>query len=182
MFKDNYKGGYMKLLIKTLLIVLILATTSCADNASHRASAEEFLLAMKTDKMMKPVMKEMENMMVNVSKQMGIPEEESDLLNRHMSRMLKLIEDEFGWDKIKDDFITAYQETYTEDELRTFTAFFKSPAGQIYTDKMPLLMKKTMEITQKNMPAIMEKMQVLQAQMFEDIQNEIAKKQSQKKK
>ena len=38
-----------------------------------------------------------------------------------------------------------------------------------------------MEISQKNMPAMLEKMKVLQEKMVEDTQNEIAKKQVREK-
>ena len=171
----------MKLLFYSILLLCILFPTSFADDSSHRASAEEFLIIMETDQMIKPMFQEMKYMMISSSKQMGIPEEESALFNRHVDRMINMLEGEFGWDKLKDDYIRIYQETYTENELKSFSAFFKTSAGQKYVEKMPLIMKKSMEISQKSMPAMMEKMKVLEAQMLEDVQNEIAKKQAQEK-
>jgi hypothetical protein len=168
----------MKLFFSSILLVLTLVTSSYSDEASHRASAEEFLLVMKTDQMMQPMYQEIRKMMFNMSKQMGIPKEESELFNRHVNRMINMLEDEFGWSKMKDDLIRIYQETYTENELKAFITFYKTPAGQKFIEKMPLLMKKSMEISQKNMPSMIKKMEVLQAKMFEDIQNEIAKKQA----
>jgi hypothetical protein len=135
--------------LHTILLLLLLFTSSYADEVSHRAAAEEFLTIMKTDQIMKPMFQGMEKMLVDMSKQMGIPEEESALFDRHMRRMIKMMEDEFGWDKMKDDFIKIHQETFTEDELKSFTSFYKTPAGQKYIEKTPLLMKKAMEREKK---------------------------------
>lgn len=171
----------MKILINTILLLFITLTASYADEVSHKAAAEELLLVMKTDQMMQPMYQEIRKMMFDMSKQMGISEEESELFNRHMDRLISLLEDEFGWNKLKNDFIRIYQETYTEEELNSFIAFYKTPSGQKLIEKMPVLMKKSMEISQRNMPLMIEKMKVLQAQMMEDIQNEMAKKQTQEK-
>ncbi len=66
---------------------------------------------------------------------------------------------EYSWDNMKDKFATLYAEVYTPDEVKQMIAFYKSPTGQMYLDKEPLLTAKMQEIGQKMLPAIMPKLQ-----------------------
>lgn len=46
------------------------------------------------------------------------------------------------WLKLQPAYVKAYAEVYSADELRSLIAFFKSPIGQTYLDKMPELNRK----------------------------------------
>jgi hypothetical protein len=43
------------------------------------------------------------------------------------------------WLKLKPAYVKAYAEVLSADELRALIAFYKSPIGQAYLDKMPEL-------------------------------------------
>jgi uncharacterized protein len=75
------------------------------------------------------------------------------------AKMMDEMSKEMSWDNIKDDFITLYAETFTEEELRGLVDFYKSPAGRAFTKKQPELMRRTMELTQKRMFQWMPKIQ-----------------------
>ncbi|MBI5140598.1 MAG: DUF2059 domain-containing protein [Nitrospirae bacterium] len=169
----------MKPFITAITSLLIFLSASYADEVSHRAAVEEYLIITKTDQMMKPMFQEMEKMMLGLSKQMGVPEEEIDMFNKYVSGYLGTMEDQFGWDKIKDDLIKIHQETFTEAEIISFIEFYKTPAGRAYVEKDPLLMRKITEVSQKKIPAMIERLQAFEALMKEDIQKERAKKQAQ---
>jgi len=68
---------------------------------------------------------------------------------------------EMSWEKMKDDYISLYAETFTEEELKGIIAFYKSSAGQAFTTKQPELMRRTMELTQKRMLQWMPKIQAM---------------------
>ena len=59
---------------------------------------------------------------------------------------MDLITNEMGWDKIKNDYISMYADTYTEEELQGQITFYKSPVGQATVSKEPELVKKSMEM------------------------------------
>ena len=61
----------------------------------------------------------------------------------------------------------VYAESLTPDVVKGMIAFYKSPAGQTYLDQQPVIMQKSMVITQKMMMDIMPRLQTL-------IQTEIA--------
>jgi hypothetical protein len=57
---------------------------------------------------------------------------------------MNIIFDDFGWDKMKDDFVKIYIDIYSIEELKAIVGFFKSPVGQSMLTKQPLLIKKTL--------------------------------------
>jgi hypothetical protein len=46
------------------------------------------------------------------------------------------------WRKLQPAYVKAYAEVYSADELRALIAFYKSPIGQAYLDKLPELERK----------------------------------------
>ncbi len=79
----------------------------------------------------------------------------------HMDKVLVMMQEEFGWEKMKGDLVTMFAETFTEQELKDIAAFYDTPAGKSFIAKQPELMKKSMELNQKMMMQIMPRMQAL---------------------
>jgi hypothetical protein len=66
---------------------------------------------------------------------------------------------EMSWEKLKPEFVAAYAEVFSEQEMHDLAAFYKTPLGQKVLDKMPQLSAKGMQIAQKHMAEIMPKIQ-----------------------
>jgi uncharacterized protein len=66
---------------------------------------------------------------------------------------------ELSWSKLKPNYIKVYAETFTQDEINGMLAFYKTPAGQAMIQKMPVVMQKTMIMTQQQVQPIMQKIQ-----------------------
>ena len=115
------------------------------------------------------MLEQMETMMEQQFVQMGAPEELRPVFNRYTSKMVKVMEEEFGWAKMKNDYIDVYVKTYTEGEIRAISEFYKSPAGKRFIDKMPQLMQESMAISQKRMPTFRKKMQKISEEMANEI-------------
>lgn len=157
---------------KTCLLLIALSLFSSfakADEISYRAVAEELLILTNADKMLKPMLKQMETMMEKQFVQMDAPEELKPVLKKYTGKMVKLMEEELGWAKMKKDYIDVYVKTYSEEELRAIAEFYKSSSGKTFIEKMPKLMKESMEISQKNIPAFMKKMQKMSKEMTSEI-------------
>lgn len=54
-----------------------------------------------------------------------------------------------NWDNVKQDYISVYVDTFTEQELKGIIGFYKSPAGKAFVKKSPEMMKRSMDISQK---------------------------------
>ncbi len=161
-----------KMKLKTVVLLMALSmfcSFANADNKSHRAATEELLFLTNVDKMLEPIWKQIEKMMEQQFVQMNAPEKLRPVLNKYSSKLVKVMEEELGWAKMKNDYIDIYVKTYTEGEIKAISEFYKSPAGKKFIEKMPQLMQESMAISQKNMPIFTEKMQKL----FEEMVNEI---------
>ena len=149
---------------------LFLCSAANADEVSHKKAAEELLLLMKTDQMVKPLFEQLGTVMEQQFVTMGVPAEERPKLKKYNDKLFKVIEDQMGWGKMKDDYIAVYTSTFTEDEIRAISAFYKTPAGQTFIQKMPTLMKTSIELSQKKMPAIIKEMQQITSEMVQEME------------
>jgi hypothetical protein len=64
-------------------------------------------------------------------------------------KILDLLSQYFNWDKIRDDSISIYTKTLTEEEMKGMIAFCKSPASQAMLQKQPQLLHRTMGMSQR---------------------------------
>jgi len=161
----------MKLKIIVLFSVLSLfSSLATADEASHRSAAEELLLLTKVDKMMQPLFEHMEVMMEQQFDQWGAPEEARPILKKYTTKMFEMFEEELSWEKMKDEYIDIYVRTYTEDEIKAISDFYKTPVGQTLIEKMPKLMQESIAITQRNMQGYIQKMEQISAEMANEIE------------
>ena len=143
------------------LALLCLAPLVRADDAAKRsAAAEEMLKAMHVEDMLG---KQKQNMLDMMSKMSGKDVSE-DARKEMLQKESAVFDDLLNWDKLKPDFVQAYADVYTEDELKQLTAFYKSPIGQKYIEKMPELQKKTTALIQKRMMGALPMLQALHSQ------------------
>lgn len=85
-----------------------------------------------------------------------------------MNKMIDLVTNEMGWDKIKDDYISVFADTYTEEELKGQIDFYKSPVGQAVVSKEPGLIMKTIEMQQKRMMQLMPNIQEISQEFMKE--------------
>jgi hypothetical protein len=81
-----------------------------------------------------------------------------------MTEVMNLVAEEMNWDKLKEDYIAIYAETFTADELQGLVDFYNSPAGKKFTEKQPEIMQRSMQVSQTHMVKLMPKIQALATQ------------------
>lgn len=156
--------------MKKALTIIVLAVCMggfvalSQEQQSKRALAEELLVLMKVNETIEQSMAMVKQMIpaqmdqaAQVSGQTNIP---PDVKNK-TSQMMDMIAKEMSWENMKEDYITLYADTFTEEELRGLVAFYKSPIGQALAKKTPELTKKSMELSQKVMVKLMPKIQAM---------------------
>ncbi|MDD5676377.1 MAG: DUF2059 domain-containing protein [Kiritimatiellae bacterium] len=155
----------MKKIIGLIAVSLWLVVWSAnAQEASRRAMAEELLNVMnaqegieKSFAMVKQMIPAQMEKMKQATGQTNMPSNVSSQTDTIMDMMTQAL----SWDKMKDNYITLYAETFTEEEMKGIIDFYKSSAGQAFIKKQPELMKRSMELTQKLMLQIMPKIQAM---------------------
>lgn len=155
----------MKKYCLTLLLALASPLFALADDAPARPDIDELFSVMRVEKSMQSVMEQMKQMLPqmvsNIAKQSNLPLAEIEKTKGMQDKMFALIVEEMSWKKMKGDMTKIYAESLTPEEVKGITAFYKSPAGQAFLDKMPLIMQKSMEINQKKMMELMPKIQAM---------------------
>jgi hypothetical protein len=125
-----------------------------ADDASKSAKAEELLQLTQGDQMMKMMEPMMKGMMAQMDKDM--PPEQRARVGEMQGKMMSLVAGSLS--KAKPALAKVYTDTYTEEEIDGILAFYKSPAGKAFLEKMP-------EVMQRSMPVMMQMMGDLQPEI-----------------
>lgn len=144
--------------------VMLIGWSANAQETSRRAMAEDLLNLMnmrenieKSFAMIKQMIPAQMEKMKQATGQTNMPANVSG----QTDKMMEMMAQELSWDKMKEDYITLYADTFTEEELKGIIAFYKSPAGQAFIKKQPELTKRSMEMSQKFMLQVMPKIQAM---------------------
>ena len=168
----------MKTFVVSVIIVLsILSSVSYADEVSKKVIAEDLLITMKSDQMIKPFFNQIRSMMEQQFVQMGAPEAMRPILKKYTDKIFNLMEETLNWQALKEDIVSVYIQTFTEDELKGMLAFYKSPVGKSVIDKMPIAVQYSVGIVQKHMPQIQVKLK----EIVQEMKCEIEKMKSQQR-
>jgi hypothetical protein len=74
------------------------------------------------------------------------------------AKFVQVMREEMTWDKMRPLYVQIYQESFTQEEIDGLIAFYESPAGVAFVEKMPFVMQKSMSIMQSRMAPMLEKM------------------------
>ena len=154
-----------------IVIVLIMAVliSGCSSGSTKRASVDELLVVTKAQTRMTSIFKQIKQRQLAQLKKMKIPEKLLPIAKDYIHKVSMIYEAEMNWDKVKDDIKNAYTSTYTENEIDDLVTFFKTPEGQIYIEKTPILTQKIIEAEQKHYEKILPRMKALINNMVEGI-------------
>ncbi len=159
----------MKSLAAALLMSLLISTSAYADIASHRAAAEELLEASNSAKIVEQLRSQMEEVFKSTVAQISKTPEEKQLLDKYTKKMTDILLENIRWDTMKGQLVDVYVSVYTEKEIRELTAFYRSPTGRKLLEKMPELIKASMEIAQKQMVTVIPKIEALSKEMESEL-------------
>ncbi len=167
-----------------MLIVVVLAAglglNGCNANAqedSRRVLAEQLLNEMNmketveksfdmVKKMIPAQMAKMKPATKGGNTPSGAAKSRDEAMTKVMDKTMDMVAQELSWEKMKDEYISIYAETFTEEELRGALAFYKSPAGKAFIRKQPAVMEQSMKLGQKRVLQIMPKIQAMSKEMI----------------
>lgn len=163
-----------RIVTATIICTVVLVAIVRAGDIPKRALAEQLLEAMEIQKTIEKSFDMVNQMMTAQMKQMGVFSDDaiSDKAQDVIQKTMDLVMKEMSWDKLKGDYISIYAETFTEEELKGAIKFYKSPIGKKFIEKQPELMRKSMQISQKQMATLMPKIQQLTKEMMDQVNAE----------
>jgi hypothetical protein len=96
--------------------------------------------------------------------------DEQAVLDRQQAKMAGIMKEELSWEKMKDRYVQAYRETFSQEEIDGLIAFYRTPVGQSFVSKQPELMKRTMTILQQRMAPMMQRIQKMSEETALELQ------------
>ena len=158
------------------LLPLFFTGAIHAAQASEQ-SIEDLLQLTKAESMVDSMNAGMEQLM---RQQMGqltqgkpIHAEQQRSQDAMLGKVMSLFREELNWAKLKPSYAQLYQETFDQEEIDGLIAFYRSPTGQAFVSKMPVVMEKSVALSQRQMQSFMPKMQAI----FEEATAELKRKQ-----
>ncbi|TMH03840.1 MAG: DUF2059 domain-containing protein [Betaproteobacteria bacterium] len=94
--------------------------------------------------------------------------EQQRYLEATPQRFVTIMREELSWENLKPMYIEIYRDSFTQEEIDGLIAFYQSPVGMAFVNKMPIVMQKSMTSMQARMQPIMEKMKAATRQALED--------------
>ncbi len=134
----------MKYATAVLIASVTFVWPALADEASKLAKSEELLQLVQGDQLMKMMEPMTKGMMATVKA--DITQEQRAKIADMQQKIMALVTDRYI--KARPAFAKIYSDTYTEEELDGILAFYHSPAGKAFLQKMP-------EVMQRSAPVMM---------------------------
>ena len=155
----------MRLVLVLALVVLALlqaSTVRAADaGAEHEAAALEVLSLIGIDEGVQPMMARMRDTTVAQIAALDVAAGEEEIAAPYLERIAATIEDTLSWDRLRGDFVAAYTEKFSAQELRTLATFFRSPVGAKYLENVTELNRLAMEIVREKALAAAPEIRVI---------------------
>ena len=131
--------------------------------------AEEIMKLTNMQKMMDQTKVQIQQMQIRVMQQLEVSEKDKKGAAEFQNKINEMIFNELTWDNIKSEYIKLFVDVYTIDELKGLVQFYKSPAGQSLIKKQPIIMQKSMMISQSKIQKLIPKLKKMTDEFSESI-------------
>jgi hypothetical protein len=152
----------MKALGNALIILIFISSAAIAKPASEK-SIKEVLKVTHAQNILGAVRGQISYTIDNIAQQIlkGKPPEarQKEIIAHFKNKMNAAMDRVLTWKKIEADDIKIYKETFTEKEMQGILSFYKTPAGQAFIKKTPLLAKKRLTAIQKTISTLEPQLQ-----------------------
>lgn len=148
---------------KTLLSLALVCSAGAALAAPPTAESIDRLLTLtRSESLVESMYSRMEPFMretMRASAPAGATPAQQKAMDDMVPRLVELMREEFNWAKLKPEYIRLYQEALDQTEVDGMIAFYETPVGQSMIGKMPLVMQRSMELTQSRLQMVLPKVQ-----------------------
>ena len=148
--------------VPILLSLLLTLTTSAQAAPPSDQSIEQLFFVTRTQEMMDGMSARMrgaiKRITVSIPDTAPVSEERRKVLDAMEARTIEVIGSELSWEAMKPMFVRIYRETLTQEDVDGLIAFYQSPAGTAFIEKMPLITQKTMQLMQERTAPLIGKL------------------------
>jgi len=147
-------------------LISLLALSGCSLAAVAAPPSDESILTlfkvMKAESLLDSVYATLEPAMKQSMEQAAagktLNAEQRRVLELAPQRLSQVLRTELSWEALQPIQVSIYRESFDQDEINALIAFYKSPIGQSFVNKMPLVTQKAMAATQSHMQHVIPKL------------------------
>jgi len=147
---------------RLLAFAALLAALNAYATPASQESVESLLAATKVESMMDSMYGGVEQMMRQGMKQAAqgkpLSPEQQRIFDAVPTKFVAVMREEMNWQKMKPLYVQLYRDTFEQEEVDGLLVFYASPVGQAFVNKMPIVMQKSMALSQSLMQSIIPKM------------------------
>lgn len=144
----------------TSIALSLSALVCCAAPASDE-SIRTLFAVMKAEALMESIYASVEpalrQSMAQAAQGKVLSDEQKKVMDRAPQRMSEVMRNELSWKKMEPMQIAIYRETFDQSEIDGLIDFYKTPVGQSYVNKMPVVTQKAMTAMQVQMQQVFPK-------------------------
>ena len=160
--------------MKSLILSTVLAC-ACAASVAAPPTEESVRMLMevtRTESMLEQAYASMEQMAKqNLAQQIAgksLSDEQRRAMELVPARVTAVIKQEMGWTTMAPILIAIHQEAFDQTEIDGLIAFYKSPVGQSFVSKMPIVMNRSIQVMQSQMQSLAPKLKQAIEQAMRD--------------
>jgi len=150
-------------------ILLIFSVSASAETDSRREQVEDLLELMDASSIINSMYSQMDIMLQNMSKELGVKPSEKVIFDEYYSKMINVMREEMSWAKMKEPMINIYLNNFNEKEISDVIAFYKSDTGQAFIAKTPKLTQESMQIGQNLTTAAIPRIREISKQLKQQL-------------
>lgn len=148
----------MKHILSCVILILSLNAVAAQEN-QKREQVVELMNLMNMPSIMDSMYAQMEVMMQNTSKDLGVKPSEQPILDRYYAKTTRIMREEMSWEKMEPHIVDLYVRNFNEKEISDMLAFYKTDTGRSVLKKLPLLMQESMQFAEQMVKAFLPRLQ-----------------------
>ncbi len=149
--------------------MLLLPIASQAENGVKRETVERLLNVLNAEKVIDAMYSQAGNVFANMTAQLGVKESEQEIFNRYMQKLSDAMMEDVSWSKMKEPMIDIYMKHYTEKEIQDLLAFYSTESGKAMIEKMPLVARDSMLMSQSMLEGFMPRLTEIMVEMESEL-------------
>jgi uncharacterized protein len=146
----------------TFILLAALALPSWSAPPSGE-SLDKLFAVTKSDKMLDEMMNNLtpliRNAAIQASGSNGVNKEFLQGVDDTIAKMIPIMKEEMSWQKLRPMMVQIYGETLTQEDVDGLIVFYQSPTGAVMVEKMPIVMKRSIELTQQLLGPMLQRLQ-----------------------
>jgi hypothetical protein len=140
-----------------------LTCTAAAAAPASRESVDHLIALGNSERVIELVRaqqrKMIDSMVDRMAQQKKLTPEQAERAHAAARKTFDAVGEELAWDKLEPLMAQVYMETFSEEEIQGLIAFYESPTGRAFVEKMPQATQRAMQLIQARVGPAIERAQ-----------------------